>query len=282
MAEPTGAENGKDQSATPQAAAKPNDDLPTVESPSICPGKQEAEATASAESQDPVATPPATEAAAAGAAGEASKISFLSRARSALPVPALTRRTRRTMLNAAAIALAAGFGAVVGALAMHGALPASPKQEVASIEERQAMRQSITRLAKDVAALKSGVEAAGKSAQTQIAKIADRVDRAPDITGSIAKAVTAVATAPMPLPRPQVVKGWTAYESRAGVVLVEQHGGDLFQVSAGTPLPGLGVVEAIRRDGGQVQVVTPNGIIASPPRQTVRNRYRLPPYFDPY
>jgi hypothetical protein len=151
--------------------------------------------------------------------------------------------------------------------------------------------------------------------QTQVGKISARVDAAKRetalrearedkhdtiVTGSIAApaatasrtvaaATAATITAPLPQPRPpvaraaQVVKGWSAYVAPDGAILVEQQGGDLFQVSTGAPLPGLGRVEAIRRDGAHVEVVTAKGVIVSPPRRTVRRSYdRFPPFFERY
>jgi hypothetical protein len=59
-----------------------------------------------------------------------------------------------------------------------------------------------------------------------------------------------------------VVSGWTIRDARDGYVYVENHG-DNFQVASGAPLPGLGPVQAIRRQEGRWMAVMPCGIIIS-------------------
>jgi hypothetical protein len=61
-------------------------------------------------------------------------------------------------------------------------------------------------------------------------------------------------------PRVSVVSGWTIRDVRDGYVYVQGRG-DIFQVVPGAPLPGLGPVEAIKRQGGRWVVVTPTGLI---------------------
>ena len=313
MSEPSDAASGKgtnndtsDDTTSAGKASSPKlslEGLPHVESPSLSPAGDETA------KDEPALEPAAQNKGESAADTAAGKLIVLPRIDRPRMRTTLSRRTRRAALNAATIAIAAGFGAVVGALAMQAFTPSAPKQEVASVEERQAMQKSIARLARDVTTLKSSVENT-KAAQTQVGKTAARVDSARRdddiVTGSIAvsstlsapetKAASVVAaataatiTAPLPQPRPQgaqvpqVVTGWSAHMSPDGFVLVEQRGGDLYQVTPGVPLPGLGKVEAIHRDGGRIEVVTARGIIVSPPRQSVRNRvYRAPPFFEPY
>ena len=52
---------------------------------------------------------------------------------------------------------------------------------------------------------------------------------------------------------------------RSGHALIESRYGAIFDVAAGTMLPGLGKVEAIKREGGQWIVVTARGSISSAP-----------------
>lgn len=323
MSEPSDTASGKgtpnDTSSDATSAGKASasrasfENLPHVESPSLSLAGDE---TAKNEpiKDGPVKNEPALEPATqnkdeSAADTAAGKLIVLPRVNRPRMTMTMSRRTKRAVRNAAAIAIAAGFGAIVGVLAMQSFTPSTPKQDVASVEERQAMQKSIARLARDVTTLKSSVENT-KVAQTQVGKTAARVDSARRdddiVTGSIAvsstlsapetKAASVVAaataatiTAPLPQPRPQaaqvpqVVTGWSAHMSPDGFVLVEQRGGDLYQVTPGVPLPGLGKVEAIHRDGGRIEVVTARGIIVSPPRQSVRNRvYRAPPFFEPY
>ncbi|MGE0563302.1 MAG: hypothetical protein AB7O50_02190 [Pseudolabrys sp.] len=303
--EPSDAASGK-KTAQPEAA-KPKlalDDLPHVESPSISPIGDDLK------TQDtPIeigTTPSETTREAAPAETGTPESEQTSTAKVfAFPRKTIGRRLKRRATNAAAIVIAACIGAIAGALTMQGFSPNAPKQEIASVSERQAMQKSIALLAKEVSALKSNIDTASKSSQTQAAKTAARIDSAKPaadkrddnvVTGSInapasalpnaiAAATAATITAPLPIPqpRPQLVQGWSVHLAPDGVVLAEQRGGDLYQIAPGVPLPGLGRVEAINRDGGRIEVVTTKGLITSPPRQSVRNRYyRPPPYFEPY
>jgi hypothetical protein len=300
MSEPSDAASGKDATPSkPASASKQSfDHLPEVDSPSISPAGDEpakAEASAADKTEDNKETAP----------GQLMILPRVERERTARPRMNInmSRRVRRNAMRAATLVIAAGLGAMAGVLSMHVLPSNTSKQDVASLEERQAMQKSIVLLAKEVTALKSNVDKAEKSMQTQVGKISARVDKHNDtiVTGSIktqaaspaaaasgaiAAATAATITAPLPQPRPaiaQVVKGWSAYVAPDGAILVEQQGGDLFQVSTGAPLPGLGRIEAIRRDGGHVEVVTAKGVIVSPPQRTVRRSYdRFPPFFERY
>ena len=314
MPEPSDAQSGKDAAPSqPASASKPSfDHLLEVDSPSISPAGEE---TAKNEPAKDEATAAGASKESGQAAGHLVILPRVERERIETPHMAIkmtmSRRARRNVMRAATLVIAAGLGAIAGVLSTHVLPSATPKQDVASLEERQAMQKSIVLLAKEVTALKSNVDKAEKSMQTQVVKISARVDAAKReaaredkhdtiVTGSIAApastasktvaaATAATITAPLPQPRPavtqaaQVVKGWSAYVAPDGAVLVEQQGGDLFQVSTGAPLPGLGRIEAIRRDGAHVEVVTAKGVIVSPPRRTVRRSYdRFPPFFEPF
>jgi hypothetical protein len=241
-----------------KAAAK--SELPKVESPPLSPGTPAIEPIAAAE---PVIEPIAA----------------------ATPAPAIARRitwnarNKRNGLLAASVAIAAAFGAVIGAVA-NGGLATPAREDVAGIEETKAMRQSIAQLGKEITTLKASIEASNKAAHTQIAKITERFDRAgsqQDITGSISAPLSVPAAAPVPTPRPApraaavesqpparapVVQDWSIRNARDGFVYVEGHG-EVYQVAPGAPLPGLGPVESIKRQDGRWMVVTPKGIIVS-------------------
>ena len=185
---------------------------------------------------------------------------------------------KRYALLAASLAFATAFGAIVGALAS-GGLSAPKQSELARVEDSKATQQAIARLSKEIAALKANVETANKTAQTQIAKITDKLgerlsrERA-EITGSISAPQT-VTPLPVPRPaprvaaveaqppaRPRVVQDWTIRDVYDGYVYVQGHG-DIYQVSIGAPLPGLGRVEQVKRQDGRWMVLTPKGIIVS-------------------
>ena len=59
-----------------------------------------------------------------------------------------------------------------------------------------------------------------------------------------------------------ILRDWRISHARNGSVYVQGHG-EIYRVVPGTPLPGLGAVEQIKRENGRWVVVTPKGIIAS-------------------
>ncbi|MEX2036720.1 MAG: hypothetical protein WEA28_16180, partial [Xanthobacteraceae bacterium] len=121
-------------------------------------------------------------------------------------------------------------------------------------------------------------EKAQSEPAAKIAKIAESLDRverriapaAPEITGSVPAAKQQS--------KPPLADGWHLRDFYAGRAVVESRSGRLFEVGPGSNLPGLGRVETIKREDGQVVVVTRNGIIAASlqPRRTPRYR----PYLD--
>jgi hypothetical protein len=64
-----------------------------------------------------------------------------------------------------------------------------------------------------------------------------------------------------PAPR-TILRDWWINNARNGHVYVQGHG-NVYRVVPGTPLPGLGAVEQIKRQNGRWVVMTPKGIIAS-------------------
>ena len=275
--------------ATDKTAAKT--DLPQVESPSLSPAAPEP-------ASEPVAATPVAETAIEPAAPTV---------KNAAPTPAASAkvfafprfkwrpRYRRAALLAASVMLAAGLGAGVGAISMRGLTPpAAPHADVAGLEERAAMQQSIAHLSKEVASLKTSLDAANKAAHSQVSQMAKLSDRLSEkITERLAAAtadVTASVTPPQavpapspqaqtqvltpvptprpaiaaiePPPRPAVVTDWSIRSARDGMAFVEGHG-EIYQAVLGAPLPGLGPVQTIKREDGRWMVVTPRGIIVS-------------------
>ena len=236
--------------------------LPSVESPSISPAVTEPAA-------ESVAEPPKSETVTAAPMPEVAPSRLLS-----LPQFRLIARHKHYAFLAASVMFAAALGAVVGVAATGGF--AAPKQtEIARVDDSKATQQTIARLSKEIAALKVNVEVANKTAHAQIAKIGERLSReAADITGSISAPQT-VTPVPLPKPaqrvaavevrppaRPRVVQDWTIRDVYDGYVYVQGHG-DIYQVSIGAPLPGLGRVEQVKRQDGRWMVLTPKGIIVS-------------------
>ena len=92
---------------------------------------------------------------------------------------------------------------------------------------------------------------------------------AKDVTGSISSPATeAVATpVPLPVPKPEVarlptVEGWVLRDVANGGALIESRRG-IFEVYAGDPVPGLGRVDAIRKQDGRWVVVTSKGLVVA-------------------
>lgn len=268
--------SSSDTAATPGDAAdktQPGTELPAVESPSISPAT-------SVIAADPIvaeepAAPAAPTETVSAPGNETPAASF-----SLIYFPRLQFRPRhkRYALLAASAAIAAAFGAVVGAAAT-GGFSKAPAVDIAAMEQNKATQQSVAHLTKEITNLKAGLEAANKAAHSQIAKLSDRLSRETAVTGSITPPQTVApppASAPLPAPRPpqaaavepppparlSIVPDWSIREMRDGYVYVQGHG-DVYQVVPGAPLPGLGPVAQIKRQDGRWLVVTPKGIIIS-------------------
>jgi hypothetical protein len=271
------------------AASDPLKDLPVVEAPSLDGAQAEAPAA------EPAAEPAQAKTPASIVAIARDPINDRTDETAAIEFAAASPRPRsfRFALLAASIALAAGFGAFVGALATSG----MARHEVA---DAQAQRTADARGAQqgpkaelaELNALKASLDAANRGANAQFAKISDRlaslerqqadpaaklqrlaeaVDRldkraaaAPEITGSIAKpAEPAPAAAPPPATTAHILNDWIVRDVRNGRALIESRYGGLFVVGSGASLPGLGRVESVRRQDGAWIVVTAKGTITS-------------------
>jgi len=131
------------------------------------------------------------------------------------------------------------------------------------------------------------VEKAQAEPAAKLAKLSETVDKlrasqalaptaaatpaaAKDITGSIPQQVAAVtppASAPAAPPKPETarlptVEGWVLRDVANGSALIESRRG-MYEVYAGDPIPGLGRVDAIRRQDGRWVVVTSKGLIVA-------------------
>lgn len=208
-------------------------------------------------------------------------------------VPANRQRFGRAAVLAAAIVMSGAVGSAVGAMAAFAfAKPQSVSSDDARTIEVNALRGVITQLSSEVASLKASIEGQVKSANAQMAKIADRVERAEkaqaepatrvaklselleridkrtaaNVTAALASAQapeTTGSVAPKQEDRPAVVNGWMLREVFRGGAVVENDRMGVFEVVPGANLPGLGKVETIRRQDGRWVVVTPKGFIVS-------------------
>jgi hypothetical protein len=263
-----------------ESSAGPGDStenkLPVVWSP-----KLDAEGGIEDEFFDADAAPPPTDDEAAY--GEAAK-----EEPSAATAPAAPPRSWRFALLAATIALAAAVGSFAGSLTGAGvgrlmpeAAPSANTADAGSI-----LRAVKSQLA-ELAAMKSNLDGSIRNANTQFVAITERLDRveraatnpaaqlahiadaidrlnkinaAPETTGSIAP-MTAPPAGTKIIDR--IVEDWVVQDVRGDHALVEGRNGSLFEVGAGSILPGVGRVEAVKRQDGQWVVVTARGVITS-------------------
>jgi hypothetical protein len=310
MAEPNEiADSGN--SAAPQTSSEP----PIVASPPLSPGEKLSEPVLDAQLKpatfatiDPIQAKPAAKPLPKAPRLVMPQIKITEMKLPPMPSKfGLSRRMRHRAALAAIVMFAAGFGAAVGAIANRPPQKPAPKPDTALLEENYALQRSVAKLAKDITTLKTTVESSARDGRTQLAKLGDRierVERAPEVTGSIAKPATAsagtppaqppaidkpdvIASPPLPTPRPSIVQasivpGWILREARNGQAVVETRG-ELFQVAPGVPLPGLGRVEAVRREGNTWVVVTQKGLIMpGDSTAAIPQRPMYPPYYRRY
>ena len=207
---------------------------------------------------------------------------------------------RRLAALAAVVALAAVAGALGGAVATAGF--GHYLGDGATTAGNSALEATVARIDADIAALKASVEHAAKANTAQFSKTSDRLDKAEkaqaepaaklaklseavdklrvapvasvaaaaapaaakEVTGSISPPATATpATAPKPeMARLPTLDGWVLRDVANGMALIEGRRG-MFEVYAGDPIPGLGRVDAIRRQDGRWVVVTGKGLIVA-------------------
>jgi len=230
---------------------------------------------------DAAAAPPPPEDEAAY--GEAAKEEPSATAAAAAPP-----RSWRFALLAATIAIAAAVGSFAGSLTGAGvgrlvpeAAPKASSADAGSI--LRALKSQVAELSAMTSNLDGSirnantqfvaiterldrVERAATNPAAQLAHIADAVDRlnkfnaAPETTGSIAP-MTAPPAGTKIVDR--IVEDWVVQDVRGDRALVEGRNGSLFEVGAGSILPGVGRVEAVKRQDGQWVVVTARGVITS-------------------
>jgi hypothetical protein len=204
---------------------------------------------------------------------------------------------RRLSALAAVVALAVAAGAIGGALATAGLQHFVGDD--AAISGHRGLEASVARIDADILALKASVEQTAKSSTSQFGKTSERLDKvekaqaepavkfaklseavdklrnlptasaaatvaAKEVTGSIAPPATAPATAP---PKAEVarlpkVDGWVLRDVVNGGALIQNRQG-LYEVYAGDSVPGLGRVDAVRRQDGRWVVVTSKGLIVA-------------------
>ena len=199
------------------------------------------------------------------------------------------RISRFTML-AAALALSAALGGMLGALGAASFMRGGPAPIAVAgrsgLEEIQALKENVVQARVELAAMKVSIESGHRNASAQFTRIGERVERverlqaepvaklnkaietlervvradAKDVTGSVAAAPT---TTGGPSSRPGAVEGWVVRDVQRGTALIEGRMG-LIEVDQGDVVPGLGRIDAIRKQDGRWVVVTSKGTIMPP------------------
>ncbi len=249
------------EQAQPHTASAAKPDLTSIEAPRIAPDMGEVNASAEGSLEMPADADPAPEPA----------------------VQSPSPRVNRFTLLAACLALAAALGGMIGALA---AFTITRPQAVAVLgegkltpEEIQALKENVVQARVELAALKASLDAGNRGAATQLTKIAERVERIERNAGEPTAKLTKAAETLERLARseltgsivpPQQVGGgpgkvdpWVLRDVRHGVALLEGRAG-MIEVEQGDLVPGLGRVDAIRKQDGRWIVVTSKGVISAP------------------
>jgi hypothetical protein len=202
-----------------------------------------------------------------------------------------SRKFSKFSLLAAAVVLAAAFGAMAGVLGATSVarLAGEPATTIAQ-DPTAPLQSTLAQLRSDVAALKTSVDATSRTAGTQYSKLVERLDRAEraqtvasktdatktdaalpkETTGSITPPPSAAAAPLAPVPVPSsgtapgmTVPGWAVRDVYRGVAMLQSRMGGMVEVEPGDVLPGLGRIESIRRQDGRWVVVTSKGMITS-------------------
>ena len=159
---------------------------------------------------------------------------------------------------------------MIGALAGYGVARPAATAAVAGgtgMEDIQALKENVVQARTDLAALKLSMESSSRNVAAQITRIGERLERlsrgeaasaAKDVTGAIPPAGLATQGG-----KPGAVEGWVVRDVHRGTALLEGRMG-LIEVDPGDVVPGLGRVDAIRKQDGRWVVVTPRGLIMSP------------------
>ena len=271
--------------AEPAAIATPKIELASIAAPRIVPDMEE----------DNPAGMDAVESAPQAVADEAAQESTHQEPPAEAPAP----RVNRFTLLAAALALSAGLGGMVGVIAaasfMRGDAAPSAVAGRTGLEEFQALKESVVQARVDLAAMKASIDAGNRNAGAQLTKLGERIDRmersqaepvaklskaidtldrmsradaaaqARDVTGSITPPASSVPPAVAAAARPGAggLDGWVVRDVRRGTALIEGRMG-IIEVDQGDIVPGLGRVDAIRKQpDGRWVVVTTRGLITS-------------------
>jgi hypothetical protein len=211
------------------------------------------------------------------------------------PIEAAPPRISRFTMLAAALALSACLGGMVGALGAASLMRSGPVPIAANgksgLEEIQALKENVVQARVELAALKVAIDSGTRNSSAQFTRIGERVERVErlqaepvsrlnkavealerlhraettgssrEVTGSIKEPQTVAAGGPST--RPGALEGWVVRDVQRGTALIEGRMG-LIEVDQGDVVPGLGRIEAVRKQDGRWVVVTSKGTIMPP------------------
>ncbi len=178
----------------------------------------------------------------------------------------------RFLMLAGSVAFAAAFGSFIGSVSGSGLVrfldPAAPAPSVQTTTA-DAARQTKLELA-ELTAIRTNLDTTSRSTSAQLVKLSDRLDKldqrsaAIETTGSIATA-SVVPAAPPAAPKitDRVLQDWIVQDVQSGRALLQNRYGGMFDVGEGSNLPGVGRIDAIKRQDGQWLVLTERGTITS-------------------
>jgi hypothetical protein len=194
---------------------------------------------------------------------------------------------------AATVMLAASIGAVAGSLGTFAVSVALAPSQAQQAAEGRVLRDTIARLSADLTGVRAASEASLKASSAQLARMAERLDKAekqqrlamappapvppatiPAVQSPLAAKANAApneVTGSIPSPRPAplgfskdhsrpVISGWVLQNVYDGTAYIQSREGAM-EVMVGDLLPDGGRVESIRRMNGRWVVVTTNGLV---------------------
>jgi hypothetical protein len=276
---------------TPGQDSQP--EFPHHESPSMVPDEKAQEPTGKPVNPSEISVPSRAIEPSSRAAHSTVLLLALPRPEDATAGPAPEgKQTRRFPLSPAILSTVAvlvgaaiGSAATAGLLTMGGAPPAAPSDPMT-------FTAALERIDHEITNLKTSIEGSAKQSNAQVAKITDRLDRADKtqsdtaakvartsesldridhrLTGAAEQTGTVPSASLAPGPgRPPgqygapILEGWLLRDIFNGGALIQSPRNGVLEVVPGDNVPGLGRVDAIRRQDGRWVVVTSRGLIVA-------------------
>jgi hypothetical protein len=205
------------------------------------------------------------------------------------PAPQEKKSRRFTLSPATLSMIAVLVGAALGSAATAGILYMNGPPSVPP-SDPMTFTAALERIDHELTNLKATIEGSAKQSNAQVAKITDRLDRADKTqsetaakvartgesldridhrlggtaSGEATGAVPSASLAPGPVapdPRRAILDGWVLRDLFNGGALIQSPRNGVLEVFPGDNVPGLGRIDAIRRQDGRWVVATSRGLI---------------------